>query len=114
MWEKCSMELNEEGLTETSFDAQFIGQRLNLDEDTYSLFAAKRKKKDEDDDDIDDEEDDALFEEEEEEDENPFDIEPTEEDIIEDEFPDEDDLFDEEEDEDSFRQSLRSQILLTK
>ena len=96
------MELNEEGLTETSFDAQFIGQWLNLDEDTYSLFAAKRKKKDEDDDDIDDEDDDSLFEEEE-EDENPFDIEPTEEDIIEDEFPDdEDDLF-EEEDEDSFR-----------
>jgi len=103
MWEKCSMELNEKGLTETSFGAQFIGQWLNLDEDTYSLFAAKRKKKDEDDDDIDEEDGDGLFEEEEEEDENPFDIEPTEEDIIEDEFPDdEDDLF-EEDDEDSFR-----------
>ena len=102
MWEKCSMELNEKELIENSFDNQFINLQPGMDEDQYSLYAAKRKKKDEDDDDIDDEDDDSLFEEEE-EDENPFDIEPTEEDIIEDEFPDdEDDLF-EEEDEDSFR-----------
>jgi len=98
MWEKCSMELNEKELIETSFDNQFINRQLSLDKDVYLINAAKRKKKDEDEDDLDEEDDDDLVEEE----ENPFDIEPTEEDIIEDEFPDDDDdLF--EEDEDSFR-----------
>jgi hypothetical protein len=100
---ESSMELLDKELIEEHFDEQFISQQPSLKEETYSINAAKRKKKDEDDDDIDDEEDDGLFEEEEEEDENPFDVEPTEEDIIKDEFPDdEDDLF-EEEDEDSFR-----------
>ena len=95
------MELNEKELLETVSDNQFINMQPNLDEEPYSLFAAKRKKKDEEDDDIDDKEDD-FYEEEEEEEENPFEVEPSEEYLIEDEIPDdEDDLF--EEDEDSFR-----------
>lgn len=96
---ESSMELLDKELIEAHFENQFISLQPSLDEDTYSINAAKRKKKDEDEDDVEDEEDD-LFEEEEEE--NPFEAEPTEEDIIEDDFPvDEDDLF--EEDEDSLR-----------
>jgi hypothetical protein len=101
MREKNSMELNEKEELETIFGEERRAQLINHDNDPYSINAAKRKKKDEDDD-FDDDEDD-FYEEEEEEDENPFDVEPSEDDIVEDEFPDdEDDLF-EEEDEDSFR-----------
>ena len=41
------MELNEKELLETLSDNQFINMQPNLDEEQYSLFAAKRKKKDE-------------------------------------------------------------------
>jgi hypothetical protein len=98
---ESSMELLVKGLIEEHLDKKIINQQLSLNEEIYSINAAKRKKKEEDEDDIEDEEDD-LFDEEEEEEENPFEAEPTEEDIIEDDFPvDEDDLF--EEDEDSLR-----------
>ena len=84
----------ERELTEEYPEKQFVGQLVNQYEDPYTLNAAKKKKKDEDDL---DEEDDDYYEEEEEE--TPFDVEPSEDDLIEDEFPDdEDDLFDEEED----------------
>jgi hypothetical protein len=101
MWEKSPMEVNENELNNDAVDFNEISRQLNFEEDQYALNVAKKKKKDEDDD-FDDDEDD-FYEEEEEEDENPFDVEPSEDDIVEDEFPDdEDDLF-EEDDEDSFR-----------
>jgi hypothetical protein len=88
------MDLLDKELIEKHLDNKLINQQLSLDEDVNSINTAKKKKKD--DDDFDDEEKDDFFEEEE-EDENPFDIEPTEDDLVEDEFPDdEDDLFDDE------------------
>ena len=93
------MVIKENEITETLIDNKHYGQYLNLNDDPHSLNAAKRKKKDEDeDDDYDDEEKDDYYEEEE-EDENPFDIEPSEGDLVDDEFPDDDDdLFDDEDD----------------
>jgi len=91
------MEINEREFVESSLKDQPFRRRIKWDEDHYSINAAKKKKKD--DDDFDDEEKDDFFEE---GDENPFDIEPTEDDLVEDEFPDdEDDLFDED-DEDTY------------
>jgi len=88
------MDLLDKELIEKHLDNKLINQQLSLDEDVNSINTAKKKKKD--DDDFDDEEKDDFFEEEE-EDENPFDIEPTEDDLVEDEFPDDEgDLFDDE------------------
>jgi hypothetical protein len=95
-----SMDLLDKELAAIHIYNKFIDQHLSLDENAYSIHAAKRKKKDKNEDDFDEEEKDDFYEEEEEE--NPFDVEPSEDDLIEDDFPDEDDdLF--EEDEDSFR-----------
>jgi len=88
------METNEREFIKPFLNEQLFGHQIKLDKDYISINVAKKKKKD--DDDFDDEEKDDFFEEEE-EDENPFDIEPTEDDLVEDEFPDdEDDLFDDE------------------
>jgi hypothetical protein len=96
------MQINEhkEEFVETSYGDTFIGQQRNTDEARYSLNAAKKKKKDEDDDDdFEEEEDDDYYNGDEEEDDNPFDIEPTEKDLVDEELPEEDDdLFDEDED----------------
>ncbi len=67
--------------------------------DDYSLHAAKNKDNDDDDDD-EKEEDDDYYNEEKEEDENPFDKEPTDKDIVEEDIPvvdPEEDLFDDDE-----------------
>ena len=110
MWEKSPMEIKENEFAISSEDFNGISRWLSLDEDRYTLNAAKKKKKDEDDEDDFDEEDDYY--EEEEEDENPFDVEPSEDDLVDDDFPDEeDDMFDDEDD--TYRQGSGSEKLLT-
>ena len=100
MLEKKPMNADENELIEKSIDFNKISKQYSLEDDQYTLNAAKKKKKDEDDEDDFDEEEDDYYEKEEEE-ENPFDVEPSEDDLTED-FPDDDeDLFDD--DEDSFR-----------
>ncbi len=96
------MEIYEDSkeLIEPKTEKQFSAGQSIPDEDTYALFAAKKKKdEDEEDDDSDEEGKDGFYEEEEEEgNENPFDIEPTDKDIVENDFPDdEDDLFEDDE-----------------
>lgn len=100
------MGTNEREIIEPHLNERPFRQQFKLDKDYSSINTAKKKKKD--DDDFDDEEKDDFLEEEE-EDENPFDIEPTEDDLVEDEFPDdEDDLFDDEDE--NYRQVLSPQI----
>jgi len=102
MWEKGSLKLLEIELAEAISKDKQLDKWLDPEEDIYPRNVAKKKKKDENDD-FEDEENEDYYEEEE-EDENPFDIEPTEDDLVEDDFPDEDDdMFDEDEDDDTYR-----------
>ncbi len=73
------------------------GQMFPPAKDNYILHAAKNKNDDEDDD---VEEDDDYYNDEEEEEKNPFDKEPTEKDIVEEDIPlvdPEEDMFDDDE-----------------